>query len=136
MWNVILIWDTFSNVFDKTFVINICFAQMLDIRTIYYYISTRVCVRPVGQIANFFCRPNPSYIIITYHHYLLNSSATPLLPTCVTNMCHKTLCLSNKNTIISKVVTNINLCIDYLTNGATAHAIYLMVIDYSHYLNI
>ena len=80
---------------------------MLVIRTIYYYISTRVCVRLVGQIANFFCSPNPSYIIITYHHYLLNSSATPLLPTCVTNMCHKTLCLSNKNTIISKVVTNI-----------------------------
>ena len=100
---------------------------MLVIRTIYYYISTRVCVSVRwGK----FCRPNPSYIIITYHHYLLNSSATPLLPTCVTNMCHKTLCLSNKNTIISKVVTNINLCIDYLTNGATAHAIYLMIIVY------
>ena len=55
--------------------------------------------------------------------YVTNICDKHMWRTYVINICDEQMYLSNKNRIISKVVTNISLCIEHLTNWATAHAI-------------
>ena len=80
--------------------------------------------------------PLPWHLIteeqVTYHHYLLSSPAHPNIPPHVWRTYDEQMYLSNKNRIISKVVTNISWALNQLSYSSC----HIMIIDYPLYLDM